>query len=79
MLYVHPKNIDLNKSCWACKHLNQREENDADYDYSKHCEGEIYCIAFPNEIPSEIYNNGHFEPRPDLGQKNDIVYEPRED
>jgi hypothetical protein len=56
------------KSCHDCIHLYHR--------YYKNSSFLIhYCKAFPKSIPSEIYNNGHYEPRPDLGQKCDTVFE----
>ncbi|MCL2064035.1 MAG: hypothetical protein FWG98_06645 [Candidatus Cloacimonetes bacterium] len=39
----------------------------------------LYCDAFPDGIPEDLYFESHKKPRPDLGQKNEVVFEPKTD
>ena len=76
-MILPPKNAYTNKSCFHCIHYKTqytREDGIIERDVPN-------CIAFPNPegIPDEIYDFGHYEPRPDLGQKNDVVFEPNEE
>ncbi|HOD53853.1 MAG TPA: hypothetical protein PKJ08_04945 [Candidatus Cloacimonadota bacterium] len=62
--------------CTDCKHydpLRELEFNESDSIKSID-EDVLCCIAFPYGIPDDIYDNAHDKPRPDLGQKNDIVF-----
>jgi hypothetical protein len=72
-----PANCDTYKSCWQCIHLKYRTPKERSVDYDKL--GDDYCDAFPDRIPEEVYNNGHYEPRPDLGQSNDMIFVPKID
>ena len=70
MLYC-PQNYFTEKSCMHCIHFRSDYETpEIEIDDYPH------CIAFPDGIPDEIYDNGHYEPRPDMGQTNEIVFEP---
>ena len=71
-MLIAPQNMLTCKSCVHCVHYKTKlTKNDGKikYDFPN-------CIAFPNGIPDEVYDYGHYEPRPDLGQKNDVVFEP---
>ncbi|MCL2065782.1 MAG: hypothetical protein FWG98_15620 [Candidatus Cloacimonetes bacterium] len=70
-MLVPPDNYHTEKSCYHCKHIEYTYE-------TEYGEMDDYpnCIAFPDGIPRIIYHNGHYVPRPDLGQKNEIVFEP---
>ncbi|MCL2064351.1 MAG: hypothetical protein FWG98_08270 [Candidatus Cloacimonetes bacterium] len=65
-----PPNVDFDKSCGACIHFIRDDK-------SLWFKGD-FCKAFPTSkgIPEELYFNGHYEPRPDLGQENNLVFEP---
>ena len=74
MCFISPDNFFTGKSCWHCVHYKTEFVNE---------DGLIVklknCDAFPAEdggIPMVIYNEGHYKVRHDLGQKNDIVFEP---
>ena len=76
-MIVPPRNMDTFKSCFHCKHYRtEYTHHDGEIEYDV-----MNCVAFPypDGIPSKIYHNGHFEPRPDLGQKNEVVFEPNEE
>ena len=68
-LFRKPNNVEFGKSCECCKHFFDDGDELPEFPIF------TSCIAFPNGIPDEVYNNGHFEPRADLGQKNDVVFE----
>ncbi|MCL2065781.1 MAG: hypothetical protein FWG98_15615 [Candidatus Cloacimonetes bacterium] len=72
MCHGMPQNVDYEKCCWKCKHRKSRENIKDNIITSWDI---LYCVAFPDEIPFEVYDNGHFTPRPDLGQTNDVVFE----
>ena len=73
MLLAPPANYKSTKSCWHCIHFKTEGINEHGLKQQK-----AHCDAFPmpNGIPTEIYNKGHNKPRHDLGQVNDIVFEP---
>lgn len=57
--------------CLSCKHL---------WGPDKH--GTSQCYAFPEAIPMAIMcpgGTGHSIPRPDLGQVNEVVWEPKDE
>lgn len=67
-----PKNYDSGKSCFQCKHFQTGIDNtDITIDDFPNC----IAFPFPDGIPDEIFENGHDKPRPDLGQKNEVVFE----
>ena len=71
---IYPTEISATgKSCWQCKHYKTLYENgdEISTDFP-------HCVAFPNGIPEEVWENGHDKPRMDLGQSNTIVFEPDE-
>lgn len=57
-------------SCFDCKHFKVELVTDKEIrsDFPN-------CAAFPNGIPKDVIRNGHDKPRPDLGQKNKVVFE----
>ena len=71
---------DWGKGCINCKHYPQWGVADQ-YKYIDEdtwATDTMYCLAFPFGVPEEILSGdagNHTKPRPDLGQKNDIVYE----
>ena len=64
-----------NDRCFVCKH---EKINSGPGVVVVGVIGEVYCEAFPlpNGVPDEIHINGHNEVRKDLGQVNDMVFEP---
>ena len=68
-----PNNVEFERCCWCCIHYKSiYYDEDGLWGELQHCE----AFPAPEGIPDEIYCNGHFEPRPDLGQKNAIIFEP---
>ena len=76
-MLLPPQNAHTYKSCFHCIHFKTEYINKD----GRLERDEANCIAFPAPagIPDEIYDNGHYEPRPDLGQTNDVVFEPNEE
>jgi len=70
-MFETPDLIYTGKSCFQCKHfkVNYESEEEIIHDYAN-------CVAFPEGIPDEVWVNGHYEPRPDLGQENEVVFDP---
>ena len=72
MLIRDSEIIDTFKSCNHCVHFEKGDYKDKE----GNIEEGIYCEAFPHGIPSDVYHNGHYEPRHDLEQENDVVFVP---
>ena len=76
------------KNCDGCKYFKfkrlEKPIQDKDWefmptdisgDYLFEKYHHIYCEAFPDGIPEDVYFDGHDKPRPDIGQKNKIIFD----
>jgi hypothetical protein len=67
-----PINVDYDRSCLNCKYF--RTEKEIDKDGSIEIISDCFnCAAFPEGIPDDVYDNGHFEVCPK--QTGELVFE----
>ena len=83
MSFIEKPKWKNGNSCFDCKHLDRinkatRLINGNGVGITGYCSADSCCDAFPDLIPDDVFENGHDKPRPDLGQKNKVIFEKNE-
>ena len=73
IMRLKPKNVDLSRSCIYCLHYRSTKITEKNGQINIQ-EGS-FCDAFPEGIPDNVWNNGHFKKI--KGQKKDLIFTER--